>query len=209
MFLRFSRKAFTLIELMIVIAIIGILIAAMSSFNVDAGISQQRVEKWANEISDMIRDAQQDAVLGKVGDASNIENGERIVDFVLGASSEYNYFLSWTTSGRSATRNLLPWWKKWISSEGIEWDKNYAIEKIEVSPDQLFINSNNTSNKVTWKDATKLELFFQWNNRSAKADTSISYTIASYRITLKYKDFRRYIYGSVYSWNIDIKNQAN
>lgn len=65
----FSKKnGFTLVELMLVIAVVGILFVAANSFDVTSNISQTRIQNFANLVSDAIRDAQHNTTIGRIPD---------------------------------------------------------------------------------------------------------------------------------------------
>lgn len=163
----------------------------MSSFNTGASISQQRIEKWTNEISDMIRDARQAAVLGKTEWNSDVL--ARKIIFKKWASYEY-----------MADATSL---KKWEQTQWFEGDKNYSIENIEISQKPI----SPTENNYAWTVANELYLSFEnekkyaWNNSTNLKDSNI----VSYRITLNYKGLKRYIFWSVYSGNVEIWNQPD
>lgn len=64
---KFLKKSqgFTIVELMIVIAIISMLFIAMQYFSNSPGISQQRVEILSGKIAQTLRDTKTDMTLGK------------------------------------------------------------------------------------------------------------------------------------------------
>lgn len=63
---KLAKKGFTLVELMIVIAILGILFVTVSQFDLSARTNQERANNFANLIADTIRDTRQDAMIGKM-----------------------------------------------------------------------------------------------------------------------------------------------
>lgn len=212
-------------------------------------IEQERVERWANEIVDLIRKAQQDEVLGNMIGKPDDVNAKRTIFFqrIDNKGWEIDYCFSLPNENtKNCTTSLMPQKKPWSKTEGIDGDNNYTIEKIVVSADQLSLDAKKTSSGVTWYEynvatndatatnvwssVTDFRLIFENEKKSAEARAiassyekdRISYSetykdatkslvpnIASYRITLRYKDTRRYIYGNVYSGNVEIKTQEN
>ena len=60
-----SRKAFTLIEIMVVIVIIGIVSVGMSNFNFNRLTEAQKVSIATSEIVNMLEEIRNNALIGK------------------------------------------------------------------------------------------------------------------------------------------------
>lgn len=120
---KLAKKGFTLVELMIVIAILGILFVTVSQFNLSARINQDRANNFANLIADTIRDTRQNAMIGKMSaDRAEVEHHE----FFISNEKFYSEYF------KKSDSNVI---KEKTFSENpgfIDGDKNYKIEKIEV-----------------------------------------------------------------------------
>jgi prepilin-type N-terminal cleavage/methylation domain-containing protein len=71
-----SKKGFTLVEIMIVIAIIGIFFVAVQQFASNRNIDQERAQRLAEVISDLISSTHNDMVIGRgvfTGSASSLD----------------------------------------------------------------------------------------------------------------------------------------
>jgi prepilin-type N-terminal cleavage/methylation domain-containing protein len=60
-----NKKGFTLFEMMIVIAMIGLFFAMTSYMTQDVRINQTRTERLANTIYDQIRSARNSMIIGR------------------------------------------------------------------------------------------------------------------------------------------------
>lgn len=59
------KRGFTLVELMIVIALIALFLLILRSFSVSANTKQAKVDRMAERVHDVIRDARHFMVIGK------------------------------------------------------------------------------------------------------------------------------------------------
>lgn len=59
------KKGFTLFEMMIALALIGLFIVAASYMNRDTRIDQTRAERLSNIVYDQIRTARNNMIIGK------------------------------------------------------------------------------------------------------------------------------------------------
>ncbi len=60
-----SKKGFTLFEMMIVLALIGLFFVMTSYMTRDVRINQTRAEKLANAVYDQIRSARNNMIIGR------------------------------------------------------------------------------------------------------------------------------------------------
>lgn len=189
---------------MIVVAILGILFVTMSQFNATARINQEKVTNLANTISDTIRDARNQAMIGKMDDRNEIYS--RIVSFT---GTTWQQSFATYASGATAitlTRNFV--WKNWFI-EGS--DENMKIEGLYVSSDSLGDNLDKIEKKAEQFTKTNY-LRFDFSQDSAKMTaekTSSISDIRTFKIALDYKWFKRYIYGDILSGAIQISGKES
>ena len=63
--MTYTKKGFTLFEILIVIALTGLFFMATSYLTHDARIGQTNTERFANKIYDIIRNTRNDMTIGR------------------------------------------------------------------------------------------------------------------------------------------------
>lgn len=159
-------RGFTLVELMIVIAILGIILLAMQYFNANPRIYQEKAERLQNLVHDTIRDTKNNMLIGKISNAKNAKKAEII--FQKGNNPMIVKYYHSDTS--SQDENIV------VKLDG---DEKYQIVDVEV-----FIIERGVR---TWKSVDDLKLIMT-RDIAGKAESSrINEPIQSYRITVEYQ----------------------
>ena len=200
-----TSRGFTLVEIMIVIAVLGLLFLAMSHFNVSASVNQQRAEYMTNVIHDMIRDARQDTFLGKMPSAGTI-------------ATERTVYI-----GKDSFKRTIKTADGTITTEGqsfeppfFDGDNNYKVDTIRVSTGVLSHNYEAPLYEGdVWLDADEIGLIFKPGStlssglakKNGNSVVGNNEVLRSYAITVDYKGFKRYIYGDMLNGDIFMKNQ--
>ena len=200
-----TSRGFTLVEIMIVIAVLGLLFLAMSHFNVSASVNQQRAEYMTNVIHDMIRDARQDTLLGKNTTPGTVATERTVViskNAIKRSIKAENG--NTTTEGQS------------FEPPFFDGDNNYKIDTIRVSTGVLSHNYEAPLYEGdTWIDADELSLIFKPGStlssglakKNGNSVVGNNEVLRSYIITVDYKGFKQYIYGDMLNGDISMKNQ--
>ena len=200
-----TSRGFTLVEIMIVIAVLGLLFLAMSHFNVSASVNQQRAEYMTNVIHDMIRDARQDTLRGKNTTPGTVATERTVViskNAIKRSIKAENG--NTTTEGQS------------FEPPFFDGDNNYKIDTIRVSTGVLSHNYEAPLYEGdTWIDADELSLIFKPGStlssglakKNGNSVVGNNEVLRSYIITVDYKGFKRYIYGDMLNGDISMKNQ--
>lgn len=198
-----ERTAFTLVEIMIVIAVLGLLFLAVRSFSTDASVNQERSTRLANAVHDILRDARHDTTVGKSHNGESVFR--RIVRIVSSGTSGGNMvtvkYLTGNTDISTINFDSLP--QESTFSAAFDGDANYSIEKIEVFTGTLSNDFANPKREgFTPITVEALDLHFTSDIAGTAYVTNPqpsvnSSDIKSYLITLDYKGFKRYVYGDV------------
>lgn len=189
-FYKKVKSGLTLVELMIVIAIIGILIVAFSQFNMNANIYQEKVTRLAENVYDILRDTKNDMILGRT--SGNFD----LVDFriVEITKSTIKVCLS---NNKDDPFDCTKIEKEF--SPKFDWDAKYQIKEIKTYNQRVKDNKYEI-NDSGWTNVDDLKIKFT-NDVDGKAKAGNSEDIKSYLIVLEYNGFKRYVFGDVLTGN--------
>ncbi len=177
------KKGFTLFEMMIALALIGLFIVAASYMNRDTRIDQTRAERLSNIVYDQIRTARNNMIIGKWvfsgATTSLIIADERVVTVSsTGVSTNYAYGTAYTGT---ETRLVAPFFDS---------DPKYQISDIAISsgsldtPDMTGV----TMAMITYRANGDIIIAASKNWVSV-----LSSSIRSLRIQTGYGNFSRYV----------------
>ena len=181
--ISFCKKWFTLFEMMIVIALIGLFVTTVSYMNQDARIDQTRAERLANTVYDQIRSARNNMIIGKWvlsgATTSFIIADERVVMIsATGVTTSYAYNSSYTGT---ETRFPAPFFDS---------DPRYVISDIAISsgsldtPDMTGVTIATITYRASW------DIIIAASKGWVMIPSS---SIRSLRIQTGYGNFSRYV----------------
>jgi len=193
------RRAFSLVELMIVIGIIGIFFVVVQQFTQNTNIDQERATRFAELIHDTIRDTRNDMVIGRgvltganEDDKTFIPTAQKRLAF-----SESEFSLQYIPSGGTTLQVETRWEHPFI-----DHDPLYKIASIQTSTG--IVGSDGKLSGGAWDDTPDLILIFDPQGRVSLSGSTISADARTYRIEVEYKQFVRYIVGSAVTGNVDL-----
>ncbi len=120
----YNKKGFTIFELMIVIALIGIFFTMTSYMSQDVRVYQSKAERFANAIYDMIRMARNNMIIGRgvLSGSTLVVTTKRVID--ISSNGVFTNYTYGTTSTGSETKLVFPF---------LDADPLYKINDISVS----------------------------------------------------------------------------
>lgn len=192
--LQFSRSGFSLIELMIVVAILWILFSATQIFSNNAEIYQQRADRLAGLIYDTLRDARQDAIIGRgalSGTTEFVPTSARFVNFASTGTFSQGYYDTDNQTYTGQTWNV-PF---------LDWDSFYALAGFYTSTGGVDDPS------ASWESTGSISFLFWSGGNLLQINHLPLGKIRSYVITIEYRWFRRYIIGDAIIGNLETRIQ--
>lgn len=202
-FYKNIKSGFTLVELMIIIAIISILFVAFSQFNIAWNISQEKATRLAESIHDILRDAKNDMIIWKaVITWSDIKWAVKRVVTI----SKNNIIVKWCHNDNDDNNDCV---KEKEFEPTFDGDSEYKINSIKAFDKRIDFSSKTIQDiyEIDIQDHQDLKITFSNNlDGSAVVDGS-SRKISSYLIEVEYKSFKRYIYWDVLTGNVTLFNR--
>jgi len=166
-----KTKAFTIVELLIAIAIIWIIVIWVSNLNFSNISDKQRMDSFYYKIKSEIETVKNNSLIWKAIDSSMTVPKEWKIDFASG-STNINISYSWAT---------------WINYKNINIEKLYKIKGIKCSPSNSILATWNTwSLIINW-----INLSLSWC--SSPNDKTLI-------ITTWYKEFEKKLEINTVSW---------
>jgi prepilin-type N-terminal cleavage/methylation domain-containing protein len=189
----YNKKGFTLFEMIIVLALIGLFFVMTSYMTRDPRINQTRTERLVNTVYDQIRTARNNMIIGRwvASGSTLVVTTRRTIDITsTGVVTNYTYN---TTSTGTEMRLVTPFFDR---------DPLYKITNIAVSSGAI------TPGALSWdiSGATMASIVLNPNS-----DISISSVPASaspirlLKITLGYGDFEQSVIIDRVSGIVDIR----
>jgi prepilin-type N-terminal cleavage/methylation domain-containing protein len=181
-----SKKAFTIIELLVVIVIISIITIWLSNINFKWQQDKEELEKKVNKIISIFEEIQTNSLLWKSEKNYKIPE-KRKITFATWANNEFileKFYLSWTT-----------------------WN---SIEKTTLKKPWFFVTNfycselNNPTS--TWSFSNSWEIIFQWAKLSLSGSYCSENKFQKLEINFRLRDFNKKIIFNTLSWNIEKKN---
>lgn len=201
-FYKNIKSGFTLVELMIIIAIISILFVAFSQFNITWNISQEKATRLAESIHDILRDAKNDMIIWKaVITWSDIKWAVKRVVTI----SKNNIIVKWCHNDNDNDNDCV---QEKVFEPSFDGDSEYKINSIKAFDKRIDFSSKTIQN-INGIDIQDLNIAFSNNLDGSAVDTNgnkIS-SYLSYLIEVEYKSFKRYIYWDVLTGNVTLFNR--
>lgn len=176
-----SKKGFTLFEMMIVLALIGLFFVMTSYMTRDVRINQTRAEKLANAVYDQIRSARNNMIIGRwvlSGGTTLVVTTQRNIDITAtGVVTSYTYN---STSTGTETRLVTPFFDS---------DPLYKITDIAVSSGALVAWALNWD--LTGSTITGATIAISQNSDITISSLPASSSIRLLKITLGYGGFEQ------------------
>jgi prepilin-type N-terminal cleavage/methylation domain-containing protein len=175
----YTKKGFTLFEIMIVLALIGLFFVMTSYMTRDPRINQTHTERFVNTVYDQIRTARNNMIIGRwvASGAILVVTTQRSIDITsTGVVTNYIYN---TTSTGTETRLVTPFFDS---------DPLYKITNIAVSSGVIVPGALNWDVSGATNAAITI---------SSNSDVSLSsipaspYPIRLLKVTLGYGDFEQ------------------
>mgnify|MGYP002362916794 FL=1 len=197
--MTFSKKGFTLFEMMIVIALIGLFFVAASYLTHDARIWQTNTERLANKIYDIIRNTRNDMTIGRwvLTDWVLVAIKQRDIS-ISNAGISITYTDSHDATGSD---NILP-------APFFDNDSNYKIVDISVSSGWL-----SSSGMYTWDHtgSTSANIIVGTSSSLAIAADWVdpTFPIRTIKITAGYTNFTRSVILDRASGTVEIRTSSD
>lgn len=198
---------------MIVIAILGIFMISIGYLMQNTQLDQEKAMRFAGIVYDHIRDARQDMIIGRgtqtgtTGDMVYIPSQARIIEFfgTWEVNIKYIPLASLSAPGSPPEQLLQVYEHPFLDNE-----REYVIHRYEISTSPLTQSWALPAGAV-WEPVNRMKLIFAgaWNVSRIEIDSwivGVSWPVRSYRITLGYKNFVRYIVGDVLSGFAEVHN---
>ncbi len=198
--MTYIKKGFTLLEIVIVIALIGLFIVAISYNNQDIRIDQKNTERLANRIYDIIRDTRNNMIIWRW-----VLSGSSLV-----VASQRDITISST--------GLVVWYQYGNSNSGIELsflnpffdsDSRYQIIDISVSSGWTFPD-NMYSWDLTWATSANINLNLNSETiiTAIKWWVSVPWLIRSVKITSWFWSSEKSVIMDRIKGTVEIRNSS-
>ncbi len=175
--MSYSKKWFTLLEIIIVLALIWLFIVATSYYNRDTRIYQANAERLANNVKDTIQSARNNMILGRwvLSGSSLVVANQRVISiWWSGITSVYG-----TTNTGSESSLIWPFFDN---------DTQYRITDISVSSG-ILLNGIMPIWDQTWVTASEITILTNGNLQISALGVATPINIL--RITAGYAGFER------------------
>ncbi len=180
-----KKKAFSLIELLVVITIISILVLWLSNMNFKWQQDKEKLEKKVNKIISIVEETQFNSLVWK-----SVENFEipkkRKITFATWANNEFTLEKFYKTG------------TAWIS-----------VEKNILQNPQFFIENfycSDLNSSSTWSFLGTGEIIFEWRKIYLSGSTDCSSNnFQKLEIDFKLWDFEKKLIINTISWNITVE----
>ena len=194
--MNFYRKWFTLVEILVVIAIIGIFAASTMYFTQDSRIDQTKAERLANSIHDTMKNARNNMLIGRwVYSGSTLYPTDRRTIRITGWGISTDYAINGTSTG-TETNVVYPFFDN---------DPQYKITDISVSSGIL-----SNGQKINWDHTgvTLADITIEPNGSmtilALKWGMPISETINTVRVTAGYGNFTQSVMLDRLVWRSEV-----
>lgn len=162
-----NKKAFTLIEIMVVIVLLIIFYLWIRSLNFNSKTNEQNLEIFSNKIVSLLENTRNDVLFWKVKyDSSNPDKFEKIFEEEILVDLTQNKIWNVTPPRREKIEKIYCNW-----TETINWNPNkfkiiFKNDKIYLYPENYNINNTNNTELKCWnanKFLSKLNIITELN----------------------------------------------